>query len=72
VDPGFLCFLTAFEPRMSGGRSLPAMHFSDQLLVVQHVLDLFAKLLNLPPAYLATQPDGSKGLGGGKASISPA
>jgi len=33
--------------------------------VAQHVLDWFAKLLNLPSAYLATQPDGSKGLGGG-------
>jgi aromatic-L-amino-acid decarboxylase len=33
--------------------------------VLQHVLDWFAKLLNLPTAYLATQPDGSKGLGGG-------
>lgn len=29
------------------------------------MLDWFAKLLNLPPAFLATQADGSKGKGGG-------
>ena len=32
---------------------------------MQIVLDWFAKLLNLPPAFLATQPDGSRGTGGG-------
>lgn len=34
--------------------------------ISQHVLDWFAKLLKLPPSYLAIQPDGSKGLGGGE------
>lgn len=37
-----------------------SMHFAWQV-----VLDWFAKLLNLPPVFLATQPDGSKGRGGG-------
>ena len=33
--------------------------------VVQIVLDWFGKLLNLPTSFLATQPDGSRGAGGG-------
>ena len=33
--------------------------------LLQVVLDWFAKLLNLPPSFHATQPNGSRGKGGG-------
>lgn len=59
------CVCYCLGPSTSNTTLASMLRLVTPLMSLQVVLDWFAKLLNLPEAFLATQADGSRGKGGG-------